>query len=175
MVSVVPRTFLQPHSVGRRQASSMYSGGGRRPGRLPYTPGRASDRLVEVLSTFSVFTGLRGRLPYTPLGRCLLASRSLFDACSDLDVGGEEIFFSCCLFSDMAPERVLPSPPSDGGLLRGKEVVRNEILEVVGEGGEDVMLPLSRLVQGGLDARRAWCRWPSWARSVRSLLRLTHP
>ena len=80
-----------------------------------------------------------------------------FDACSDFDVGGEEIFLSCCLFSAMAPERVLPSPPSDGGLLRGEEVVRDEILEVVGEGGEDAMLPLSQLVERGLHARRAWC------------------
>ena len=75
----------------------------------------------------------------------------------------------------MAPERVLPSLPSDKGLLRGEEVVRDEILEVVGKGGEDAMLRLSGLVEGGLDARRAWCHWPSWARSVRSLLRLTHP
>ena len=90
-------------------------------------------------------------------------------------MGDEEIVFSCCLFSDMAPEWVLPSPPSDGGLLRGEEVLRDEILEVVGEGGEDAMLPLSQVVEGGLYARRAWCRWPSWARSVRPLLYLTHP
>ena len=58
-----------------------------------------------------------------------------YDACLGLDVGGKEIFFSCCLFSTMAPERVLPSPPSDGGLLRGEEVDRDEIHYVVGKGG----------------------------------------
>ena len=67
-----------------------------------------------------------------------------YDACLGLDVGGKEIFFSCCLFSTMAPERVLPSLPSDRGLLRGEEVVRDEILEAVGEGGEGVVIPLSR-------------------------------
>ena len=72
-------------------------------------------------------------------------------------LGGEEIFFSCCLFSAMALEQVLPSPPSEGGLLRGEEVVRDEILEVVGKRGEDAMLPLSQLVEGGLYARQAWC------------------
>ena len=65
--------LLAVASAGRRQASSMYSSGGWHLGRLPYTPGRAFGRLVEVLSTFSVFWGLRGRLPCTPLGRCLLA------------------------------------------------------------------------------------------------------
>ena len=49
----------------------------------------------------------------------------------------------------------MPSPPSDEGLLRGEKVVRDEILEVVGKGGEDAMLPLSQLVEGGLYARRA--------------------
>ena len=73
----------------------------------------------------------------------------------------------------MAPEPVLPSPPSDGGLLRGKEVVWDENLEAVGKGGEDAMLPLSRLVEGGLDTWWA-CRWPSRARSLRPLLHLTH-
>ena len=81
-----------------------------------------------------------------------------FDACSDLDVGGEEIFFSCCLFSAMAPERVLPSPPSDGGLLRGEEVVRDEILEVV--------------AKGGIARRRRYCSssWVGLARVGRRVL-----
>ena len=35
----------------------------------------------------------------------------------------------------MAPEPVLPSPPSEGGLLGGKEVVRDKILEAVAKGG----------------------------------------
>ena len=35
----------------------------------------------------------------------------------------------------MAPELVLPSPPSDGGLLGGKEVVRDEILGTLAKGG----------------------------------------
>ena len=52
MVPAVPRTFLQPHSSGRRQASSIYSGGEWRLGRLLYTPVPAFERLVEVLSTF---------------------------------------------------------------------------------------------------------------------------
>ena len=55
---------------------------------------------------------------------------------------GGEIFFSHCLFSDMAPEPVLPSPSSDGDLLRGKEVVRDENLEVVGKGGDRTTSPL---------------------------------
>ena len=36
----------------------------------------------------------------------------------------------------MAPEPVLPSPPSDGGLLRGEEVIHDEILGVVAKGGK---------------------------------------
>ena len=43
----------------------------------------------------------------------------------------------------MAPEPVFPSPPSDEGLLRGEEVIREEILGVFCEGGEGVVLPLS--------------------------------
>ena len=35
----------------------------------------------------------------------------------------------------MAPELVLPSPPSDGGLLGGEEVVRDEILGTLAKGG----------------------------------------
>ena len=61
----------------------------------------------------------------------------------------------------MAPEQVLSSPSSGGGLLRGEEVVCDEILEVVGEGGEDAMLSLSRLVEGGLDERWTSCCWTS--------------
>ena len=34
------------------------------------------------------------------------------------------------LFSAMLPKPVFPSPPSDGGLLRGEEVTRDEILGV---------------------------------------------
>ena len=69
-----PTIFLQPHSAGLRQASFIYSGGGWRPGCLPYTLARASDRLVEVLLTLLVFWGFWGRLSYTPLGHCLFAS-----------------------------------------------------------------------------------------------------
>ena len=98
-----------------------------------------------------------------------------FDACSDLDVGGEEIFFSCCLFSAMAPERVLPSPPSDGGLLRGEEVVRDEILEVVGEGGGRCDVAAVAARRKGSTRAAGVVRWPSWARSVRPLLHLAHP
>ena len=35
----------------------------------------------------------------------------------------------------MAPEPVLPSPPSEGGLLGGEEVIRDAILGAVAKGG----------------------------------------
>ena len=35
----------------------------------------------------------------------------------------------------MAPEPVFPSPPSEGGLLGGEEVFRDEILGAVAKGG----------------------------------------
>ena len=82
-----------------------------------------------------------------------------FDACSDFDVGGEEIFFSCCLFSAMAPERVLPSPPSDGGLLRGEEVIRDEILGVFVKGG--------KMWYYHCPGRRGWRAWLSWRSRAR--------
>ena len=55
---------------------------------------------------------------------------------SDLDVRGGEIFSSRAASSAMAPEPVFPSPPSDGGLLKGKEVIRDEILGVFAKGGK---------------------------------------
>ena len=55
---------------------------------------------------------------------------------SDLDVRGGEIFSSRVASSAMAPEPVFPSPPSDGGLLRGEEVIRDEILGVFVKGGK---------------------------------------
>ena len=48
---------------------------------------------------------------------------------SDLDVRGG-IFSFRAASSAMAPEPVFPSPPSDGGLLGGEEVTRDEILGV---------------------------------------------
>ena len=53
----------------------MYSGGGWRPGRLAYTPGRARDKLVEILLTFQS-SGVSGASaiysPPWPLHPCFL-------------------------------------------------------------------------------------------------------
>ena len=57
------------------------------------------------------------------------------DVSSDSDVGGG-IFSSRVASSIMAPELVFPSPPSDGGLLRGEEVTRDEIIGVCAKGGK---------------------------------------
>ena len=46
----------------------------------------------------------------------------------------------------MAPEPVLPSPPSEGGLLGGEEDFRDEILGAVAKGGShDVAAIAARL------------------------------
>ena len=54
----------------------------------------------------------------------------------------------------MAPELVLPSPPSDGGLARGRGGRLDETLEPCGEGGDRTTLPLLQLVEVGVGARR---------------------
>ena len=59
-------------------------------------------------------------------GSCDQGIRSY--VCSDLDMGDKKIFLLRHLFSAIAPKPVLPSPLSDGSLLGGKEVVRDEVL-----------------------------------------------
>ena len=50
----------------------MYSGGGCCPERLPYTQGRASGRLVDVLSTFQSSGGFGGVFRVLPLAAASL-------------------------------------------------------------------------------------------------------
>ena len=50
--------------------------------------------------------------------------------------GGGDLLSSRAASSAMAPEPVFPSPPSDGGLLGGEEVTRDEILGVILKGGK---------------------------------------
>ena len=64
---------------------------------------------------------------------------------------GGGIFFLRRLFSAMSPKPVFPSPPSEGGLLRDEEVIRDEIHGAVAKGGShDIAAIVARL---GL----AWC------------------
>ena len=148
MALVVPQTFfLQPHSVGRRQAPSMYSDGGWRPGRLLYTPGRASDRLVEVLSIFSVFWGLWGRLPYTPLGRCLLASSLMVECGRGMGTSTWNAFslpWSASWCCHHHPPKV--------GCSMDEEVVGDRILIALGEGRK------VRCCRYCSSSRMAWAR-----------------
>ena len=59
----------------------------------------------------------------------------------------------------MAPEPVFPSPPSDGGLLRGEEVTRDEILGVFSKGG--------KVWHYHCPGRRGWRAWLSWRSRAR--------
>ena len=97
--------------------------------RLPYTlavdgalcvfhilPG-ALLKLTEVLLTFSIFWGLRR----PPIMYALSLTTASLLLGSWLDVGwGAGTFFSKRLFSAIVHKLVLPSPPSEGGLLDGR-------------------------------------------------------